>query len=259
MRRFIGRILHGRPTEASRLIAKANAFPRHTPTSITYQGLTLKVTDMLSVAWQIKEFFEDERMKFRAEGPTPVIIDCGANVGVSVLYQLRTYPDARIICFEPDEAVVACLKENLRTDRASGVEVRPEAVWVHDQGVSFGREGSDGGSIMRERNAVNIPSVRLKSVLQEFDAIDLLKIDIEGAETEVMLDCGEELKRVRNLYVEYHSFPGKPQELHKLLELLARCGFRYYIHRIGVHHAHPFTDIEAGEMDMQLDIHAVRE
>lgn len=258
MRALIRSLVYGPPPEEDRLIAVASRFPRYTPTVITYRELRLKVTDMPSVAWQIKECFGDQRLKFTCDRPDPVIIDCGANVGVSVLYFKRLFPQAQITCFEPDVAVFACLDANLRMNGATDVVRRKEVVWVDDQGVSFGSDGADGGSILRTDNALRLPSVRLREVLGQCVSVDLLKVDIEGAETRVLLDCGEALGRVRNLYVEYHSRPGRAQELHDLLALLARNGFRYYIHRIGVYHKHPFAGLEQAPMDMQLDIHAVR-
>lgn len=259
MKKLIRRLVYGPPPEVDRLIAEASRFPRYTPTRITFRGMRFRVTDMLSVAWQIKEFFGDQRLKFNCDRPDPVIIDCGSNVGVSVLYFKRLFPQARITCFEPDAAVFACLEENLRANGIGDVECRREVVWVDDKGVSFGSEGADGGSVLHAENVQRLLSVRLRDVLVQHPAIDLLKVDIEGAETDVLLDCGEALSRVRNLYVEYHSLRDRPQELHRLLTALADNGFRYYIHRIGVYHKHPFAGLEQAPMDMQLDIHALRE
>lgn len=258
MKKFVRRLVHGKPSEEARLIARGSAFPRYTPATVQYKRWHIKVTDLLSVAWQIQEFFVQQRMKFASATGTPVIIDCGANVGVSVLYYKSLYPQAKVICFEPDPAVFSCLKENLLVNNITDVECRAQAVWVHGDGVSFGSEGADGGSIMRETNAVRLPSVRLKEVLRQHSFIDLLKIDIEGAEVPVLLDCAEELVRVKYLYVEYHSFPGTKQELGALLTLLTEQGFRYYLDRVGVHHKHPFAGPEPAVMDMQLDIHAIR-
>lgn len=256
IRGLISRLLHGAPSEEARLLTTASRTPRFSPRTFTYRGYSLKVTDMLSVAWQIQEFFVEERLKFTARDVPPVIVDCGANVGMSVLYQRSVHPSARIICFEPDPKVYACLEENLRVNGIQGVECRREAVWINNEGVTFASEGADGGSISDKGEQV--VSVRLRDVLQQLPVVDLLKIDIEGAETDVLLDCDGHLANVRNLYVEYHSMRSEPQRLHDLLNLLQRNGFRYYIHRIGVHHQQPFVELEPGVMDMQLDIHAVR-
>jgi predicted O-methyltransferase YrrM len=57
-------------------------------------------------------FLKAKIYRFNSLITKPLILDCGANVGVSVLYFKRLYPDAEIIAFEPDEDVFAILKQN---------------------------------------------------------------------------------------------------------------------------------------------------
>src|SRR5947209_17952551 len=60
--------------------------------------------------------------------------------------------------------------------------------------------------------------------------VDFLKLDIEGAETEVLADCADLLGKVENLFVEYHSFSDEPQSIHTLLSVLRGAGFRVHVH-----------------------------
>ncbi len=258
LKRLVHRAVYGKPSEISRLLAQANAFPRHTPHSFRYRSYTLRATDFLSVVWQIMELFEEERLRFNTTTERPVVIDCGANVGISALYLRSLHPGCRLICFEPDAAVFEHLQANLEANGAGDVECHRAAVWTHADGVAFVGDGADGGAVAAGPGAVQVPSVRLKDVLARHPAIDLLKIDIEGAECEVILDCAEELERVRHLYVEYHSFPGREQRLHEVLAALAASGFRYQVERLGVRGKQPFLATADGPMDLQLDIHAVR-
>jgi hypothetical protein len=95
-------------------------------------------------------------------------------------------------------------------------------------------EGSYAGRVVREGNPVNatVAAVRLRRWLEE--PVDLLKLNIEGAEPEVLGDCGDLLRNVRRAIVEYHSFAQEPQELSDLLSILreggsnAQCLFEYY-------------------------------
>ncbi|HQZ43698.1 MAG TPA: FkbM family methyltransferase [Flavobacteriales bacterium] len=259
MRSLISRIIKGKPTEEAALINQANAFPRYTPTTVNFRHYTLQVTDMLSVAWQIHEFFADERMKFFATNDQPLIVDCGANVGVSLIYYKALYPQARVIAFEPDPAVFKCLEQNVQQNDLQRIDLHQKAVWVNADGVSFGSDGADGGSIHNAKGRAKVPTIRLRDLLLQHERIDLLKVDIEGAETKVLLDCDDALQRIRYLYVEYHSFSDQDQELHTLLAVLAKNGFRYYMERVGPKHQHPFAGMKPAEMDMQLDIHAIRQ
>lgn len=258
MKRIVRRILHGKPSEEARLLAAANRFPRYTPHAFTYRDLKFEVGDFLSVAWQIMEVFSEQRLLFPSDKIDPLIIDCGANVGTTVLYFKKQFPDARIIAFEADPNVFVCLEKNLRQNDVSGVELHQKVVWTHHAGVDFGMEGADGGSVHQKENTKKLPSVRLKDILEQHQHIDLLKMDIEGAETDVILDCAEALQRVKYISVEYHSLTGEEQRLDVLLRVLHENGFRYSIQRIGTYHAQPFVKMEPGTMDLQLDIHAIR-
>ncbi len=257
---LVKKILFRPKGDTAKLIAAAQAFPRFTPHTFQYRGLTLTVTDFISVAWQLKEFYDDGRMKFKSDGFEPVIYDCGSNVGVSVLYYKTMFPKAKVKAFEPDPMVVQCLKKNLSANKIADVELFEKAVWINNDGVSFGSEGADGGSVFFEGNKVSLPSVRLKELLEKESKIDLLKMDIEGAELQVLLDCMNELSKIKYLFVEYHSWVSNKQELNVLLDLLTQCGFRYYIHSIGEVLKQPFVDRTfSNGMDVQLDIHAVNE
>lgn len=64
-------------------------------------------------------------------------------------------------------------------------------------------------------------------------------MDIEGAETEVLKDCENSLKNVNNIFIEYHSFIDKEQNLDLVLSILAKNGFRYFV-KSAVHNKYPF-------------------
>ncbi len=258
MKRVLRKFFGAKPSEFDKLIVEALEFPRYTTHSFTFKGMKLDVTDFVSVAYQIKEYFGDTRMDFKCDRKSPVILDCGANVGVSVLRAKQLYPEAKIMAFEPDPNVFACLEKNLMANGISDVELVRKAIWVNNDGVNFGSEGADGGSVYYSENKNIVPSIRLKDVLATLDRVDLLKIDIEGAETDVLIDCKDELGKVKNLFVEYHSMTSQPQRLNELLQVLTSNSFRYYIHSIGTIHKKPFVEIEPCAMDIQLDIHAIR-
>ncbi len=86
----------------------------------------------------------------------------------------------------------------------------------------------------------------------------MLKIDIEGAEYEVLKDCQDSLDSVKNIFVEYHSWNSDNQKLSEILSIFERNNFRYYIEGL-THRKHPF--INRGEdknMDLQINIFGVK-
>jgi len=102
-----------------------------------------------------------------------------------------------------------------------------------------------------------VRAVRLRSYLAN-EPVDLLKIDIEGAETLVLEDCADLLPNVERLFVEYHSFEGRPQTLHQLLAVLSNAGFRVYVAAVDGSTQSFVRQARYLGMDMQLNVFATR-
>jgi FkbM family methyltransferase len=235
--------------------------PRHQLKKVRFGPFRLQVPDVMSFLWQHKEIFADEFYFFESPTPDPVIFDCGANIGMSILYFKKLYPAAQITAFEAEQSIASLLKANLRENSITGVQIVDKAVWTDDNGIWFGSEAADSSSIYSASEKKKIPSVRLKDFLLQETHIDFLKIDIEGAEHEVLSDCRYVLGHVQNLFVEFHSYIDHPQELANVIRVFEESGFRYYIdtnqHRLRpfVKHRYRGNDI----MDLQLNIFGWRE
>jgi FkbM family methyltransferase len=246
--------------EFLRLSALYGDTPRYQPRTIEFLDYQIQVPDCFSFLWQFKEIFVDEAYRFTASSPTPVIYDCGANVGTSILYFKHTYPAARITAFEADPQIAYILANNLQTNVVQGVEVIDKAVWTDTAGTEISQEGADGASVYGIGKKILIPSVRLKEYLQRETYIDMLKIDIEGAETAVLQDCQDTLSHVQHLFIEYHAYTGQPQELDVILSILHKNDFRYFI-RDDQDRKSPFVQRRYKNdtgMDLQLNIFAYR-
>lgn len=235
--------------------------PRNQPFRASVGPFRFRVIDGLSFAWQYKEIFTDEYYRFQTTEPAPVIYDCGANIGMSIAFFRQQYPTARIVAFEADPAVGDVLKDNLTTNQIENVELIHKAVWTNDEGVDFGTGEADAGSMYSTEGRQHVPSVRLRDYLLRETRIDFLKMDIEGAEADVLTDCHDALGNVQNLFIEYHSYVDYPQALASILTLLEQNGFRYYIDT-NQHRIRPFlirrykgNDI----MDLQINVFAYRE
>ena len=235
--------------------------PRYTATSVKLFGGKFKLVDSASFLWTYYEIFDSEIYIFNSETNNPLIIDCGANIGLSILYLKRLYPQSRIIAFEPDLNIFQTLESNINNFNLSNVELTRKAVWKSEGFLEFASEGSDGGRLSDEEELglkkYQVPTVRLGNYLTQ--PVDFLKIDIEGAETEVLKDIQEELVNVKNIFVEYHSFAEQPQSLNVLIDILTQAGFRIYVQTLCVS-PQPLHTIDAlNGMDMQLNIFGLRE
>jgi FkbM family methyltransferase len=177
----------------------------------------------------IKEIFIEETYK-QTLPPNAYILDCGANIGLSVIYLKWICPSATIIAFEPDANNFALLQKNIASHGLEKVELKNQAVWKEDAMLSFESEGTMSSKIVSNEGSgqsVRIPAVRLRDYLDK--KIDFLKIDIEGAEFEVLLDISSHLSVVDNLFVEYHGSFDQIDQLARLFNLLSQSGFKYYI------------------------------
>ncbi|PRY42010.1 FkbM family methyltransferase [Spirosoma oryzae] len=234
--------------------------PRHQAGSISFNNYRFQVPDALSFVWQFKEIFADESYRFNTTATHPVILDCGANIGTSLAYFRQTYPAARIIAFEADPAIGEVLTKNLRDNNIPDIEIVNKAVWIDEQGLDFGTGDADAASMFSDTGRRRVPSVRLRDYLLREPRIDMLKIDIEGAETAVLTDCRDALAHVQNLFVEFHAYIGYPQTLGEVIQVLEAAGFRYYMDsnqgrtRPLVNHRYRGNDL----MDLQLNIFAYR-
>jgi FkbM family methyltransferase len=190
----------------------------------------------------------------------PYIIDCGANIGLSVIYLMHICPDATIIAFEPDESNFNLLEKNIKSFGFSNVILRNEAVWVEDTMTQFSNEGSMSSRIEAAPTSHSkmIKAIRLKNLLDR--DIDFLKIDIEGAEYNVLKDCAEGLGFVKNLFVEYHGSFAQSAELSELFTLFSERGFSYYIMEATKIYTTPFDRVKNPviQHDIQLNIFCFR-
>ncbi len=232
--------------------------PRYQPTVTTVFGKPFRIMDAASFISMEREILQQRLYHFSANREDPRIIDGGANIGLSVLFFKQLYPASRITAFEADPQVFGVLEENVRVQGCGSVQLVQKALWCSETIISFASEGADGGRVSRAQEVgdANVQAVRLRDYLDE--PVDFLKLDIEGAETEVLSDCANHLGNVENLFVEYHSFSTERQSLHQLLGILDGAGFRVHIHPSS-QSPQPFLrrHTQLG-MDMQLNIFAYR-
>ena len=235
---------------------------RFVPIEKEFLGKTIYIHDIASFDLCFDELFVEEAYKFIAKSTTPNIVDCGANLGMSIIYFKELYPLAKIIAFEADEHIYKFLEKNVKSFGYSDVEIINKAVWNDDKDLKFLAEGGAGGRLENNdyENQIfkTVKSIRLKNYLKN-NKVDFLKIDIEGAEYEVIMDCAEEIKNIDFLFIEYHSMIDRKQNLHEILGVVHNAGFRYHIKQAYTT-KYPYIErtLNFG-MDLQLNIFCYKE
>ena len=223
-----------------RLRRRLQSMPPGTKAAVPLHGYMVRVPQGDLCYHLYKDIFVSRIYQFESMRPDPLILDCGSNMGMSVLYFKHVYPRARIIGFEPDPAIFPYLKENVALNRLTDVQLHDAAV-AGKKGIlrfySDGLAGSTleehlGGEVPDGWARYEVPVVCLRDYLDE--PVDFLKMNIEGAEWDAVQDSQDRLRQVREMVIEYHHLPGLPRTLHKILAVLHEHGFEYAVSDFGL-------------------------
>ena len=205
----------------------------------------------------VDEILVDQIYKFKTSSPKPYIIDCGANIGLSLYYFKKLYPNSEILAFEPDEEIFEILKKNVGVfPNSDDIVLEKKAAWIENTQLTFFSEGALAGSLVvdfgKTNNSIKIEAIDLKEYLKR--EVDFLKIDIEGAENVLIFDLRGKLGNVKNVFLEYHGIIGETQNLGEILNLLKEEGFEYYIRLANETIEYPFFDPNTHGFNQQLNI-----
>lgn len=188
--------------------------------------------DINKLAGQWNEIFVHNNLKFTTPTRRPRILDCGGNMGLATLYFKSLYPVAHITTFEADPEICKICRDNLADNGYQDVEVIHAAVWVEKGEISFCCEGTDSGTLSQlvydgvSGHRQSVPAIRLRDYLEN-EKVDLLKIDIEGAEFDVLADCASVLGNVSRMIVELHETDVENRRTAAALQTLANAGFHF--------------------------------
>lgn len=166
------------------------------------------------------------------------IVDAGANIGSSVVFFKDVFPDAMIICIEPENKNFAQLKENVLLNQFNDINFINGGLWHKDEFLNLNsdfrgdREKELSFSLTSEADA-NISNSKIEGhtinkIMKQYNLmeIDLLKIDIEGAESflfETLEKTIDILKRVKLLAIELHD---ESIDRFKFTKFVEEAGYR---------------------------------
>jgi FkbM family methyltransferase len=189
-----------------------------------------------------REIFVRHSYLFKATTNQPVILDCGSNIGLSVLYFKWLYPEATMIAFEPCPPIFELLKKNVEQNNLKNVTLVQAAI-ADQAGVlqlHFPSHKPMGGGATVVAEAAETKQEQLKREWQTVDVktvplsdyisgpVDLLKMDIEGAETLSFRDLekSEKIQQINQGIIEFHyNEANEKNNFIELLTLLKRASF----------------------------------
>lgn len=138
------------------------------------------------------------------------IVDCGANIGCTAVALLHMFPNAKVLAIEPDPENFALLERNTAPygDRVQAVRA---AVWSEERNLTLASHtlgrGDEWGRRVHAAGGGSVAGRTLSALLAQsgFPHIDILKVDIEGAEKDVFTRNHAWLDLTRHLVIELHG------------------------------------------------------
>ena len=146
----------------------------------------------------------DEEYAFDYPVEPRVIVDAGSHIGLATVWFARRFPSATIVALEMEPANFALLEANAR--RFPNVHVLHAALWPSTSTISvvdsdvdtWAYQAVEGGDV----EALTVDDVMKRF---EFERIDLLKLDVEGAEREIFATSARWIDRVEMIVAELHD------------------------------------------------------
>ena len=218
--------------------------------SSSFDGITITGINPPSLRYLVREVFIDEAYAVRFDSSSPVIIDCGANVGAATLYFKQHFPSASVFCVEPNPGAFEILEKNVHSNRLSNVELIQAAAGKSRSTTPLYIDDESGGlcsSTIECRGggrAICVDTIALSKLVIRCRP-DLVKMDIEGGEEDIVrelrdADC---LSKVPQYLIEYHHrIGGSQSRLAGFLQMFEDHGFNYAL-RAGKQKADGFQDI----------------
>jgi FkbM family methyltransferase len=164
--------------------------------------------------------------------PGMVFVDVGANLGDFSLIASRLIGAAgKVVAFEPDPENYGWLSKSIKRNKLSNIELRAEALSNEDGQASFFLSQVSGWHTLKkdqlsnEKQEIVVPTRRLDGV--PLDRLDVMKIDVEGAEFEVLQGAREQISRFNpTIFIDLH--PAMGADVDGCLNMLRALGYNIF-------------------------------
>jgi len=160
-----------------------------------------------------RDIFLRQEYHFPTSFSPRTVVDVGANCGMTSVFYANLYPEATIVAIEPETSNYEALVKN--TCAYPNIIPIHGALWSTDGEVElfppwpYWKRWGKWGFRVRKGNGCR--AVTLTTLMREvgIEAVDILKIDVEGAEREIFSNC-DWIDKVKLLAIELHDreYPG---------------------------------------------------
>lgn len=182
-----------------------------------------------------REIFLRQLYYFESKNKNPLILDCGANIGLATIFFKWMYPNSEVYAFEPDPITFEILEKNVNQNGFKNVHLYNAAVLDRDGKINFYMDRVNPGLLemsikphRKYKDKIEANCLSLANFIK--DKVDFAKFDIEGSESIVIkhLHDTKKLDKIKELVLEYHfRIKGDDTQLSKFFNLLEDSGFEY--------------------------------
>jgi len=181
-----------------------------------------------------REIFGQDCYFFESSSAQPIILDIGAHIGLSTLYFKSLHPGAKITCLEPVPSSFELLERNVFENRLDDVtclqlalsqSTNPLTLHIDPEKSNWYSSASVRPGAWNGQQPTQIIEVKTSTLDKLITyPIDLLKLDIEGAEQTILENNQQLFPKIKQLLIEFH--PGGNQSLDKICSLLEKSGYK---------------------------------
>jgi FkbM family methyltransferase len=132
-----------------------------------------------------------------------VVLDIGGNIGAFSYRMAKTFPTCQITTIEPEPDNFSVLIKNC--EQFENVTLINKAVWSDSKGVNLIAD-CGGSAVTNIEGSFFVESISFNELLEQFEFIDFLKIDVEGAEVDIILSATpESMRKIKYIVGEFHG------------------------------------------------------
>ncbi|HEY5730272.1 MAG TPA: FkbM family methyltransferase [Anaerolineales bacterium] len=197
-------------------------------------NIRVNTSDIL-VIWEIwkAKIYDDTRFPIHAED---IVVDIGGHIGGFAVRAARLAHCGRVYSYEASSKNFSMLEKNQKLNDANNLHIHNKAVSHRRGKLRFFMPCNNGalGSLMQESDSPmeTVQAITLTDIIRDnsIEHIDYLKVDVEGAEYDILFNCpAETLAKVKNMVMEYHEFDGDKRTHRDLVNLLEANGFTVFV------------------------------
>lgn len=204
-------------------------------------GFEINAFDYHNILFLFTEIFYKNEYYFKTDNKSPIIFDCGSNIGFATIFFKWLYPESTIYAFEPDKNTFELLKYNVDKNNLKNIYLYNCAITDKIGYIDFYVDSEAPGSLImsakKERisaDKVTVESITLTSVIEKhgIEAIDFMKMDIEGSEFEAINDLANNnhINIINRFVIEYHhKMSTQKSNLGSFLNVFETNGYEYQI------------------------------